>query len=129
MSDEILAYARARNVSKIVVGKPGRVRCGSASCSARSSTRSSAGSGEIDVYVISGDRDEPRPLPAPRPGRSRRTGPPTSRRSPRSRCAPAVAWLMFPYFGLSNLIMVYLLGVVGVATRTRARLRRSWPRS
>jgi two-component system sensor histidine kinase KdpD len=28
-----------------------------------------------------------------------------------------LAWLMFPYFELSNLIMVYLLGVVGVATR------------
>ena len=31
-----------------------------------------------------------------------------------------VAWAMFPYFGLSNMIMVYLLGVVGVATRPPA---------
>ncbi len=30
----------------------------------------------------------------------------------------AVAWGMFRHVGLSNLIMVYLLGVVGVATRT-----------
>ncbi|MDD5558425.1 DUF4118 domain-containing protein [Candidatus Methylomirabilis sp.] len=30
----------------------------------------------------------------------------------------AVAWLMFPYFEASNLIMVYLLGVTGVAARS-----------
>src|SRR4030095_15516684 len=29
-----------------------------------------------------------------------------------------IAWRMFPHVSLSNLIMVYLLGVVGVATRT-----------
>ena len=29
-----------------------------------------------------------------------------------------LAWLMFPRFELSNLIMVYLLGVIGVATRS-----------
>jgi two-component system sensor histidine kinase KdpD len=29
----------------------------------------------------------------------------------------AVAWLMFPYFALANLIMVYLLGVIVVAMR------------
>jgi len=29
----------------------------------------------------------------------------------------AVAWAMFPYFAVSNLIMVYLLGVIIVATR------------
>jgi two-component system sensor histidine kinase KdpD len=30
----------------------------------------------------------------------------------------AVAWLVFPYFELSNLMMIYLLGVVGVAMRS-----------
>ena len=30
----------------------------------------------------------------------------------------ALAWLMFPYFELANLIMVYLLGVVLVAARS-----------
>lgn len=31
--------------------------------------------------------------------------------------ATGVAWLMFPFFELSNLIMVYLLGIIVVATR------------
>ncbi len=40
MSEAILAFARDRNVSKIVVGKPRALASGSGSCSARSSTRS-----------------------------------------------------------------------------------------
>ena len=64
MSDEILAYARARNVSKIVIGKPGRslwrrIVLGSV---VDALVR---GSGEIDIYVVSGDR-EAEPMKAPR---------------------------------------------------------------
>ena len=40
----------------------------------------------------------------------------------------ALAWGMFPYFELSNLIMAYLLGVVVVATRT-GLAPPSWPPS
>jgi len=73
------------------------------------------GSGEIDVYVISGDRDDSRPVPPAR-GSGRRSGRPTAR--PRGgRDLDAIAWAMFPYFAVSNLIMVYLLGVIIVATR------------
>src|SRR5207249_6515012 len=58
----ILAYARSRNVSKIVIGKPTRgfwqrVFLGSI---VDTLVR---GSGEIDVYVISGDGT---PAPTPR---------------------------------------------------------------
>ena len=67
MSDEILAFARARNVSKIVVGKPERplwkrIAMGSI---VDALVR---GSGEIDVYVISGDRETSRPAAAPYAG-------------------------------------------------------------
>ena len=115
MSEEILAFARARNVSKIVVGKPARPVWKRIAMGSIVDTLVE-GSGEIDVYVISGDRDDSRPLPS-RPWR-----PSTSWRWYGFAVAgvaicTAVAWAMFPYFAFSNLIMVYLLGVIVVATR------------
>jgi two-component system sensor histidine kinase KdpD len=116
MSEEILTYARARNVSKIVIGKPERplwkrVLLGSI---ADALVR---GSGDIDIFVVSGDKE----APVSRPSRERLE--PT--RWPAYAAAiavvalcTAVAWAMFPYVGLSNLIMVYLLGTVAVATRS-----------
>ena len=112
----LLDYARHHNVSGVVVGKPSRPGW-------RSRLRGSPidaivrSSGEIDVYVISSEREEaaaPRPMPVPR------------RPVPRSSLAWAVlvvlgctlvAAAMFRSFDKSNLIMVYLLGVAFVATR------------
>jgi two-component system sensor histidine kinase KdpD len=116
MSDEILAYARARNVTKIVIGKPTRgvwqrVFLGSI---VDALVR---GSGEIDIYVISGDG-----IPAPAP-RARRLRAPAADPLPYAAAVGAVAastalaWLMFPRFELSNIVMIYLLGVVVVAMR------------
>ena len=102
MSDEILAYARERNVSKIVIGKPARSRW-------KRIVRGSVvdelvrGSGEIDIHVISGE-GAPAPVrPLRVPAARARLG--RLRRSPRrwSRSATGVAWAMFPYFGLANL--------------------------
>jgi two-component system sensor histidine kinase KdpD len=115
VSAEVLAYAREHNVNKIVAGKPTHPRW-------RDRLRGSLvdelvrGSGEIDVYVISGDVDEgPR---APLPMRRERA---------RARAyVPAllvvafctlVSWGMFPFFAASNLVMIYLLGVSFVALR------------
>jgi len=111
----LMACARERNVSKIVVGKPTHPRW-------RDRLRGSLvdeivrDSGEIDVYIISGERDVARPVPVPRP----------PRRSPARRYAwatavmalsTAVCWGMHGRFDRANLIMVYLLGVAFVATR------------
>ena len=116
MSEEILAYARARNVSKIVIGKPARslwkrILLGSI---VDALVR---GSGEIDIYVVSGEKE----AAVSRPVRHR----PVVTDWPSYAVAlgvvglcTGIAWLMFPYFGLSNLIMVYLLGVVAVAARS-----------
>ena len=115
MSEEILAYARDRNVSKIVIGKPGRslwkrIVLGSI---VDALVR---GSGEIDIYVVSGEQGaEParptriRPDPSDWPAYGVALGV--------VALCTAIAWVMFRHVGLSNLIMVYLLGVVGVATR------------
>lgn len=115
---QLVLYAREHNVGRILAGKPTHPRW-------RDRLRGSLvdalvrGSGDIDVYVISGDttRDARRPRPAPsfRP------------RSPISDYAAAAAvvlmatlvcWAMFPVFAATNLAMAYLLGVTFVATRS-----------
>lgn len=115
---QLVLYAREHNVSRILAGKPTHSRW-------RDRLRGSLvdalvrGSGDIDVYVISGDasRDAKRSRP-----------PATFRpRSPASDYAAAAAvvlltslmcWAMFPVFAATNLVMVYLLGVTFVATRS-----------
>ena len=115
MSDEILAFARARNVSKIVVGKPERPLWRRIAAGSIVDTLVQ-GSGEIDVYVISGDRDDSRPMP-PRAWQPQTEWTPYVAALVAVSISTAIAWAMFPYFAVSNLIMVYLLGVIIVATR------------
>lgn len=115
MSDEVLACARERNVTKIVVGKPTRsfwkrVVLGSVVDSLVE------GSGDIDVYVISGEH-----APIGPPILRGRPRPPALRPYVESlavvAAATGVAWAMFSYFELANIVMIYLLGVVIVAMR------------
>jgi two-component system sensor histidine kinase KdpD len=114
ISEELLAYARDRNVTRIVIGKPKqppwrRLLAGSI---ADALIR---GSGEIDISVISG---EGKTAGRPRPFRPRR--PPWAASLTAvgvvASCT-AVAWAMFPYFELANIVMTYLLGVVVIASR------------
>jgi two-component system sensor histidine kinase KdpD len=116
ISEELLVFARARNVTKIVIGKPKRplwrrVLFGSI---ADALVR---GSGDIDVHVISGREGPPVALP-PRVREGRIDWPDYGLACFVIGCCTALAWAMFPYFELSNLIMILLLGVVVVATRT-----------
>jgi two-component system sensor histidine kinase KdpD len=115
MSDEILAVARARNVTKIVVGKPAR-RLWTRILLGSIVDALVEGSGEVDVYVIRAEREQGTPAAV--------------RRRPLATDWPAyigatlvvaaatgIAALMASRFALANLIMVYLLGVLVVATR------------
>jgi two-component system sensor histidine kinase KdpD len=116
ISEEILTHARARNVSKIIVGKPAgplwkRILFGSIV------DNLVRGSGDIDVYVISGEEAPHLPFVA-RARPRRREWPAYAQAAAIVALCTAVAWLMFPYFELANIIMVYLLGVVGVAARS-----------
>jgi two-component system, OmpR family, sensor histidine kinase KdpD len=116
VGDVVLAYARSRNVSKVVVGKPEHPRW-------RELLFGSTvddlvrGSGAIDVYVITGEHE------APEPSAPRILVEQTSDRSAYGwgllavAISTSIAWLIFPYFALANLIMVYLVGVVLVAWR------------
>jgi two-component system sensor histidine kinase KdpD len=116
MSDEILALARERNVTRILVGKPARsfwkrLFLGSIVDALVE------GSGDIDVLVSSGEPDEPRAVPSRirRPAEIDWSG--YAEAVATVALSTAVAWVMFPFSELSNLIMVYLLGVVAVAMR------------
>jgi two-component system sensor histidine kinase KdpD len=114
-SDEVLAYARSRNVTKIVVGKPRghwwRYRLlGSV---VEDLVRRSD---DIDVYVIRGAEE----------GRGAGLPPGLRRQTPWHRylwSLPVViacilaARLLAHAFAPTNLVMIYLLGVVFVAVR------------
>ncbi len=112
----ILDYAREHNVTKIVVGKPARTRF-------REWFRGSLvdeliqGSGDIDVFVITGDAatEGARPALAPKP------------RSPWHHYAFAAAavasastlsGLLFQRTELADIIMLHVLAIVLVASRS-----------
>jgi two-component system sensor histidine kinase KdpD len=116
-SEEILNYARTRNVNKIIIGKPTHPRW-------RDKIFGSLldevvrGSGDIDVYVISGDTGQVAPKLAIKP---------IPRKSDMREwflslgivaACTGIDELMFPYFSLADLAMVYLLGIMIVASRT-----------
>ncbi len=121
MSEEVLAYARNRNVSKIVIGKPTHARWKD-KLFGSPLDEIVRGSGDIDVYVITGDSAE----------RHRHPESQIPRLTWRKRewlwsvlavaGSTGIAALMFPYFDLMDLAMVYLLGVVIAASRTS-----KWP--
>ena len=115
---EILRYARRRNVSKIVVGKPVRPRWRDVFFgSVRDQLERE--SGDIDVYVIAGEVGEGGSAPARRDVRSRRQ--PDVRRYVAAILITALATgLCVParaYLGPTNLVMILLLGIVATAFR------------
>ena len=117
VSEEILAYARMRNVSKIIVGKPTHPRWKDKLLGSPLD-EIVRGSGDIDVYVITGD--------------ARGNGPQTTGKEGFPAWKPSewfwsvstvaaatgIASVMSPYFERLDLAMVYLLGVVVAAIRT-----------
>lgn len=121
MSEEILRYARGRNVSKIIIGKPTHPRWKDKIFGSQLD-EIVRGSGDIDVHVISGDVAEPHQHPEPQ--RRQRTW---RKREWLSSVLTVAACtiinrLMVPYFERLDVAMVYLLGVVVISSRTSA-----WP--
>jgi len=114
VADELIQYARSRNVTKIVIGKPKQPRWkelfrGSL---VYEMTRKC---GDIDVYVISGD-----PQPAAAPVRASRR--PSSYKGYFGALAmvlgcTGVSALLSPSVAPTNLAMIYLAGVVAVSLR------------
>ena len=109
---EILRYARRRNVSKIVVGKPTRPRWRDLLFgSVRDQLERE--SGDIDIYVIAGEAGEGWPA-ARRPRRERNARLYASALA-FTLIATGLSILARPYLGPTNLVMILLLGVVGTA--------------
>jgi two-component system sensor histidine kinase KdpD len=116
VSEALLRFARERNISKIVVGKPAHGRW-------RDRLRGSLvdaivrASGDIDVFIVSGEQAHPAP-----PVRGV-AGTLSAKPLPYLWSAAVVALCtllcsaMVEHFDRSNLVMVYLLGVAFVASR------------
>ena len=113
--EDILTFAQDRNITKIVVGKPSRPRWMEL---VMGSTVDGLirGSGTIDVYVISGEPGREPAMPLLRRGIT----------SPIRNyllaaltvgVASALAGLIFHRTDLADVVMVYLLGILVVATR------------
>jgi two-component system sensor histidine kinase KdpD len=114
-SEEILRYARRRNVSKIVVGKPLHARWKDV---VFGSVRDELvrGSGGIDIYVISGDAEAGWPVPE----RRARPGGDLRRYAAAvlvTAFAAGISALVHPRIEEANLVMLFLLGVVSIASR------------
>lgn len=115
VAQELLNYARSRNATKIIVGKPLRSHWKEWLFGSVVSDLVHQ-SGEIDIYVITGTADEGQPF-VRRPARNTGDVSGYAYALIGVLMATAVDWLMFPYFAMANLIMIYLIAVVTVAIR------------
>lgn len=119
-AEEVINYARARNVTKIVIGKPERPRWQDWLFGSPVDDLVRR-SGDIDIYVIRGGVEE-RP-----PGSTGATTPASRPADPKAYLATiatvalctGICWLASSFLDPINLVMIYLLGVVAVAARYR----------
>jgi len=118
--DTLISYARSKNVTKIIMGKPGKPKprelfFGSIF------DKLARKCGEIDLYLLSGDiQEQPVKFHSP-------TLPPFSWKNfgwalgVVALCT-LLDWILLSHLALVNLVMVYLLGVTWVAFRYGRRL-------
>jgi two-component system sensor histidine kinase KdpD len=125
-SEETLRFARSRNITRIVVGKPTHPRW-------RDVLRGSfldelvRASGDIDVAVITGDAEDRAKGASAQP--SSRSHDDSSARTEPARARPyllatvvvgafsVLARIGVPYLELADLVMVFLVGILVVSTR------------
>jgi len=115
VADEVLAYARAQNVTKIIAGKPthGRWRDKIFGSLLDHLVR---GSGDIDVYVITGDTEEG-PLPRRRVVGQRAGWRDYAWAGAIVGVCTALGAAIFQSLSVTDVAMVYLLGAGVVASR------------
>ncbi|HEX6764564.1 MAG TPA: sensor histidine kinase KdpD [Polyangiaceae bacterium] len=114
-AEAILGFARERNISKIIVGKPATFRFGDRFRTSLVDRMVRQG-GDIDVYVTAGDRTAEEISPEP------------SLRQPIhvpsfvvatlvTLVATGIGWLAFGRDQLPDVVMTYLLGIMLIASR------------
>lgn len=116
----LLQYARSKNVSKIVIGKQAgplwrRLWRGSVLDDLIEL------SGEVEIYAISGEPGAPEPAGAP----AESTNPPWQDwawATATVALSSVLALLLRPWLAPTNLAMLFLLGIVAVAMRSRRRV-------
>lgn len=115
VAEEVLSYARAHNVTKIIVGKPTHARWRDKLFGSMLD-RLVRGSGDLDVYVITGDVGEGQPQRRQAPGAR-----PTLAQYAWAALVVAVSTgvgaVLARYASITDVAMVYLLGSGVVATR------------
>ncbi len=120
VAETLIAYARSRNITKIILGKPGKTTWKDR-ISGSITDKLARSCGEIDLYLISGDTRE-------QPAES---GPPII--APLSwhnlgwtvaivLLCTVINGFLFTRFALVNLVMLYLLGVTFIAYRYGRRM-------
>lgn len=113
---ELLDYAATENVTRIIVGKPTHLRL-------RDLVRGSLldelvrGSGDIDVHVISGERDEAPPEAAARSGHDQHRARDFGFAALLVTAATAVGSFGRAWFDQPDVAMLYLLVIMLVAAR------------
>lgn len=110
---EIVNFARQHQITRIIVGKPAgpRWKAVFSESPVDELLRQSDG---IEVYAVTGEPAEPQEAPVLAPPRLMRL-PGYEMALGYLVLATGLAFLMYPYFDLPNLIMVYLLGVMATA--------------
>jgi two-component system sensor histidine kinase KdpD len=116
ISEELLAYARRRNASKIIVGKPAHPRWRDVVFGSVLDALIRR-SGDIDVYVISGDPDDERPASTRVLFQERPRWDAYVKAALIITSCTAAARLVHPFFSPANLIMFYLVGIVVTGIR------------
>jgi two-component system sensor histidine kinase KdpD len=119
-AEEVILYARSRNVTKIVVGKPTHPRW--RDLIQRSFLEELVrGTPDIDIQVITSvDRESSAPRSAPPPPLPGVEGTPWADFAAAMlvvAIATALAWLLFGRTELADIVMAYVFGIVLVAMR------------
>ncbi len=115
IATEIIQFAHQQHISRIIVGKPGHPRWQTLIWPSPVDELIRL-SGNIDVLVVTGKGEDLKKTPI-------LLHPQTIRRADYEMSliyfalATGISFLMYPYFELSNLIMVYLVGVMITAIR------------
>jgi two-component system sensor histidine kinase KdpD len=115
-SEEILTFARDRNVTKIIVGKPTHPRWKDKVFGSMLDEMV-RGSGDIDVYVITGETAESVPQPVLMMRKVKQPVRDWLLSIAAVAACTGLAALMSPYFAIVDIAMVYLLGVVFTSSR------------
>lgn len=114
-SEDILAYARANGISKIIVGKPNKSRL-KTFIFGTLADEIIRDSGDIDVYVVTGDVEDRKGLRSP----FWKTNTPWQYHAMAVAIIVGFTVLLLPirkYVDTSNLVMVYLIGIVAISLR------------